>query len=287
MGEDRRWMYEGWRKTGNHTSVWVQKTTDFVNNAFSLIQNDEQVRCPCSKCRNCQWKDNKKPLSYDLCKYGFMPNYEVWVYNGESRRRDSSEDLLGERGGNDRMREMIDDLRPDFFPEVQSDSETDHEDPPTQEVQKFFELLKASEEPLHDHTTVTILAFVTRIIAIKSKFAFSNNCYKEILKLISDILPANHKMPKDMYQSRKLLSGLGMDYEKIDVYQDNCMLFWKEHKNEKKCIKCAKSRYVEVVNEDGETITTEVAYKQLRYMTPRLKRLFLSKNTAQHMRWHK
>jgi hypothetical protein len=62
-------------------------------------------------------------------------------------------------------------------------------------------------------------------MAIKSKFAFSNNCYKELLKLISDVFSANHKLARDMYQSKKLLSGLGMDYEKIDVCQDNCMLF--------------------------------------------------------------
>jgi hypothetical protein len=48
---------------------------------------------------------------------------------------------------------------------------------------------------------------------IKSKFAFSNNCYKEVLNLISDVLLENHKMPKDMYESKKLLSGLGMDYK--------------------------------------------------------------------------
>jgi hypothetical protein len=34
---------------------------------------------------------------------------------------------------------------------------------------------------------------------------------------------------------------------------------------------------------------TEVTQKQLRYfpITPRLKRLFISKRTARHMRWHK
>jgi hypothetical protein len=34
---------------------------------------------------------------------------------------------------------------------------------------------------------------------------------------------------------------------------------------------------------------TKVAHKQLRYMplTPRVKRLFLSRKTAMHMRWHK
>jgi hypothetical protein len=32
-------------------------------------------------------------------------------------------------------------------------------------------------------------------------------------------------VPEDMYQSMKLLFGLGMKYEKIDVCSDNCMLF--------------------------------------------------------------
>jgi hypothetical protein len=49
--------------------------------------------------------------------------------------------------------------------------------------------------------------------------------------------------------------------------------FLKEHKEENKCLKCGKSRYVEVVNDDGEMMTTEVAHKQLCYMpvAPRLK----------------
>jgi hypothetical protein len=72
---------------------------------------------------------------------------------------------------------------------------------------------------------VTVLVFMTRLMAIKSKFALSNNCYKELLNLISDVLPENHKMPKDMDQSKKLLSGLSMEYEKIDVCDNNCMLF--------------------------------------------------------------
>jgi hypothetical protein len=47
--------------------------------------------------------------------------------------------------------------------------------------------------------------------------------------------------------------------------------------------------YVDVINDGGEMVTTEVAHKQLRYMsiTPQLKRLFLSKRTTIHMWWHK
>jgi hypothetical protein len=95
-------------------------------------------------------------------------------------------------------------------------------------------------------------------------------------------------MLKDMYQSKKLLSALGMEYKKIDVCKYNYMIFYKEHKNETKCLKCDKLRFIEVINEDGEKVTTKAAHKQLRYMPlTRMKWLFISKNTARHMMWHK
>jgi hypothetical protein len=158
-----------------------------------------------------------------------------------------------------------------------------------QRCKSFFDMLRASEEPLHEHTIVSVLAFITRITSIKSKFTFSNKYCKELLSLFSDVLPSNHKMPKDMYQSKKLLSTLSMEYEKIDVCKNNCMLFYKEHKNETKFLKCGKPRFFEVVNEDGEKVMTKIAHKQLCYMplTPRMKRLFISKKTTRHMRWHK
>jgi hypothetical protein len=50
-----------------------------------------------------------------------------------------------------------------------------------------------------------------------------------------------------------------------------------------------RSRYVKVANEDGASVTTKVTVKQLCYMhiTPRLKWLYLSEETAKQMRWHK
>jgi hypothetical protein len=69
----------------------------------------------------------------------------------------------------------------------------------------------------------------------------------------------------------------------------NCMLFWKEHKDDTECQHCGRSRYVKVINKDGAFATTKVAVKQLCYIpiTLRLKRLFLCEETVQQMRWHK
>ena len=223
-------MYGGWKKGGGHTKEWMNKTKEFVDRAFSLANNGG-IKCPCSKCRNSVCED-KMMLSLHLCKVGFMPGYEVWVHHGESVHQIASVVEDDDSTSEDRMDEMLDAIRPEFG--------TNTEDPPTPEVQKFFDILRASEEPLHKHTTVSVLDFVTRLMAIKSKLAFSNNCYKELLNLISDVLPMNHKMSKDMYQSKKLLSALGMEYEKIDACKDNCMLFYKEHKNETNCLKCGK-----------------------------------------------
>jgi hypothetical protein len=87
-------------------------------------------------------------------------------------------------------------------------------------MQKFFDMLRASEEPMYEHMTVSILDFMTHLMTIKSKFIFSSKYYKVLLSLISDVLPNNHKISKDMYQSKKLLSALGMEYEKIDACKD-------------------------------------------------------------------
>jgi hypothetical protein len=67
------------------------------------------------------------------------------------------------------------------------------------------------------------------------------------------------------------------------------MLFWKEHANEKKCLECGQSRFIEIVTQASEKVMTKVTQKQLRYfpITPHLKRLFISKGTVRHMRWHK
>jgi hypothetical protein len=136
---------------------------------------------------------------------------------------------------------------------------------------------------------MTLHTFITWLMAIKSKYFFFNNCYNDLMKLISDILPKPHKVPKDMYQSKKMVSALDSKYEKINVCLDNCMLFWKEHANEKKCLECGQSRFIEVVTQDGKKVMTKVTQKQFRYfpITPHIKRLFISKRTARHMRWHK
>jgi hypothetical protein len=162
---DRRWMYDEWSKSRVHSRDWMTNTQAFIDYAFSRATHGT-ARCPCSRCRNSLSHD-KIELTLHLCRFGFMPGYEVWVYHGEVPHVNlnaSAAEGMADAYDKDRMDEMLDDLGAQF--------NLDPEEPPTPEVEQFFELLKAAEQPLHDYTKVTILETVTNLMAIKSQFTF-------------------------------------------------------------------------------------------------------------------
>jgi hypothetical protein len=151
-----------------------------------------------------------------------MPNYLVWHDHGEveppvvGTKSDINED-------DDRMDEMLADIGREY--EVGSGEQGQ-----PSEVQNFYRLLAAVDEKVHDGTDVTVLQAVTRLMVMKSKYNFSNQCYNDIIKLIIDFIPKKHNMPKDLYQSKKIVSGLGMNYEKIDVCEKLHVVLEGAHK---------------------------------------------------------
>jgi hypothetical protein len=128
MAEGRGWMYGGWKKSAPHMREWISKARKFIDRVFSL-PNNRGVKCPCSKCRNALCED-KRMLTLHLCKFGFMPDYEVWTHHGESvhQKIASVVEEEDDMRGDDRMDEMLNAIRLEF--------ETNCENPPTPEVQK-------------------------------------------------------------------------------------------------------------------------------------------------------
>jgi hypothetical protein len=204
---------------------------------------------------------SKYEMSGHIAKHRFMLNYLVWHQHGEVQTAAPAES--DGRDDEDRMDDMIADIGLEY------DLGSRDQHPPP-------------DEKVHDGTEFTVLHVVMHLMGMKSKYSFSNQCYNDIMKLIIDLILAKHNLSKDLYQSKKIVDGLSMNYEKIDVCERNCMLLWKEHKDDTEYMHCGRFRYMKVVNEDGAYITTKVAVKQLHYMpiTLRLKRLNLSDETV-------
>jgi hypothetical protein len=104
----------------------------------------------------------------------------------------------------------------DMVADIERGYDLKSENPPPK-VQNFYRLLAALEEKVYNGTDVTVLQAVIHLIGFKSNYNFSNQCYNDIMKLIIDLIPIKHNIPKDLYQSKKIMSGLKMNYEKIDA----------------------------------------------------------------------
>jgi hypothetical protein len=65
--------------------------------------------------------------------------------------------------------------------------------------------------------------------------------------------------------------------------------FLERARQQEELLRVWSIKVIEVVTQDSEKVMTEVTRKQLHYfpITPCLKRLFISKRTTRHMRWHK
>jgi hypothetical protein len=92
----------------------------------------------------------------------------------------------------DRMDDMIADIGMDY------DLRSGDQHPPPK-VHNFYKLLATSDEKVHNGTELIVLQVVTRLMRMKSKYNFSNQCYNNIVKLIIDLIPAKHNIPKDLY----------------------------------------------------------------------------------------
>jgi hypothetical protein len=237
MAEDRQVMYDGFSDKGAHSVEWFEVAKNFLKLAFT--DDHHEAKCPCNRCSRML---SEYEMSDHIAKHRFMPNYLVWNQHGEVHAATPTES----DGSNDE--DQMDDMIADIGMEYDLGSGDQH---PPPEVQNFYRLLAASDEKVHDGTKLTILQAVTHLMEMKSKYNFLNQCYNDIVKLIIDLIPAKHNMPKDLYQSKKIVASLGMNYEKIDVCERNCMLFWKEYKDDIECMHYGWSRYMKVVNKDG------------------------------------
>ena len=69
--------------------------------------------------------------------------------------------------------------------------------------------------------------------------------FNALLGLLKDVLPDGEKLPPSYYQTKKIVEGLGLKYEKIHVCPNDCMLFRNELADKKvnECSICGASRW--------------------------------------------
>ena len=210
-----------------------------------------------------------------------MANYTRWICHGEADRardeviRQRIDDYDAEAGCGD----MLDDFHQAHF---EGGPSHDTEDPPEGTAKAYYEMLSSAQKSLHEHTDVSQLDAIGRIMALKTKFGISRDGFDEMLTVFGSLLPKGHNLPPNMYEAQKMLNALKMPYETIDACTNGCVLFRKEHAHAKYCPKCNASRFLEVDSGDGNKRQLSVPVKILRYLPflERLQRLYMTEESA-------
>jgi hypothetical protein len=213
-----------------------------------------------------------------LAKYGFTADYTRWVYHGEADRvreevmRPCVDDYDDEGGVGD----MLNGYHEAHFGEGCTEEE------PEASAKAYYDMLSAAQKPLHGQTRVSQLDGIGRVMALKSQYSMSRDCFDAMLTVIGSLLLEDHIVPKSMYESQKLLRALKMSYEQIHACPKGCILFRKEHAAAKYCTKCGSSRFLEVESGDDQKKQLDIPVKILRYLpfVPRIQWLYMSEETA-------
>jgi hypothetical protein len=145
----------------------------------------------------------------------------------------------------------------------------------------FAAVLEEMMQELHPGASYTRFSFVIKLLHIKSFYQISNVAFSAILKLLSLAFPQCY-VPASYKEAKKLIKALGLGYESIHVFPNNCVLFWKDYEKNNVCLVCGASRW-----KDGEA-RNKGPQKVLRHfpLIPRLKRMFASAKISE-AQWHK
>ncbi|CAH9146216.1 unnamed protein product [Cuscuta epithymum] len=321
---DRNWMYERYNLfTKNVFDRFISGMKSFVE--FARVQHEfmseENIRCPCQKCKNWCFYDIET-VKLHLFRHGFLANYYIWTSHGEllqfqapplrenqisSSQGDESHvahisSVSGTQPETPWDQRMLGDFFAGYVPPVDTTNcvpqATGHEynnvSPNVNDVcylaDQFHNVLQAADQPLYEGCQEgSQLQFVAEAMSIKSDFNVPRDEVNRWLELFGRYLPRDHTTPQNYYETKKLTSNLGLPVINIDACRNGCMLFLKGDKELKNCSFCGEHRYK---LQDDEQCTSKrrnwTAFSVLRFLplTPRLQRLYASRQTAEEMKWH-
>ncbi|XP_056688736.1 uncharacterized protein [Spinacia oleracea] len=249
---ERKWMYD--RLDGRNIKP------EFLNGVTEFIERFYDV----------------ETVILHLYKKGFVHNYYEWVCQGESFGESVS------RVQTNPYREMVIDALGNNQEHMLNEEVDVVEEEPNGEAKKLIDLLKAAEDPLYEGSNLSVLEMASRIASLKCEFNLQHRCVDGFASLMNDAIPNNNQMGRTFNSTKKVLHGLELPHERIHTCPKGCLLFWKADAQLDKCRVCGSDRYRKTSR--GKLVPAKV----MIYfpITPRLQRLYATKNVSKDMTWH-
>ncbi|KAI3783835.1 hypothetical protein L1987_42923 [Smallanthus sonchifolius] len=166
MGNVRYWMYLPRRLPEFEAGV-----IEFLNASFSKVAKGGQICCPCKRCMNRFWYRRDEVFDH-LKGYGFVENYYVWVFHGESPSQIRFDANIDDNGAG--MHDNFDELLHDRFRDTAKETSTVQEGL-NEEAKKFYRLVEDGNQELFPGCkNFSKLSFIIRLLLYKTLHGLSN-----------------------------------------------------------------------------------------------------------------
>jgi len=256
---------------------YIRGVMAFVKFACEHSKRKWVIVCSCKKCLLGKSWSSEVVFAHLTSGAGVIEGYTEWIMHGESlvpsvdnetiyeAPRTVQVDSISLHGGSNGMQDMLNDVfamhdvcveagGSQVGVEAEAESVDAEIEDSNRGANKFGELLKDVDTPLHENTKYSKLEAIVHLYSIKYMGSWSNTSFSMLLEFINELMHPNVSLPKDTYEAKKYLRDLGLEYEKISACRNSCMLFWRENEKLDKCTFYNESRWKDdLTNEDGTT----------------------------------
>ncbi|XP_057755506.1 uncharacterized protein LOC130974662 [Arachis stenosperma] len=165
---------------------------------------------------------------------------------------------------------------------------------PSRATRNFNDLRSDGEQELYPGCSkYSKLSFLVKLYHIKCICGVSDKAMTMILDLLLDAFK-QAKLPKTVYEARKTIKKLGIEYTKIDACSNDCMLYQGDDENLTRCKQCGSSRWKQKtkkgsivrLNVPMKRIGKPIVAKTLR-RHPHLPPTYHRYKTSTDILWHK
>ncbi|KAF1870947.1 hypothetical protein Lal_00015247 [Lupinus albus] len=205
---DRKWM-----SVNRLTKEYEDGVKSSVRFAYENAENSYRIVYPCLIC--CYSNQiTLVELRVHLVYHDIDQSYTCWTGHGEKILEIHMKENNSNAYEGDRFDEMVNVV------------EEDLQDRP----QMFQRLISDAGKPLYGGCTkFTIFAVVSMLYKLKSVNGWTDKSFTDLLTLLKDILPEDNVIPSRTYEDKQMICSIGMDYNRIHAYENDCILFLNEY----------------------------------------------------------
>ena len=181
-----------------------------------------------------------------IIDHGFNLLYKIWRYHG---KLDPVMDPIGHKQGDNTSDEILNVLEDVIGPTHKLPVEDEHANNFKIEPlyrEKYDDLFAKIETELYlGCQKFSLLNFLAKLMHLKVLNKWTNRSFGMLLKLLKEVFLEGCKLPDSHYATKKLLAKLGLGYELIHVYKNDCSIFWRDTTVSEQCRVCGESRWID------------------------------------------